>query len=162
MKPFDFSGPSPDDEIMNKQSKAFTKKKVESVLTTPSEPLIVTSEPKVKPVVKKNLTPAQAKAAAAKKATDKTNVDQVTKDLDRMNIDDEMRKSSEIKKTPRKTVKQMSEARRKEVLTKIKEQPKGKDHLNMIVVGHVDAGKSTLMGHMLFLKGYVSQKTLAK
>ena len=25
--------------------------------------------------------------------------------------------------------------------------------LNLVVVGHVDAGKSTLMGHMLFLKG---------
>lgn len=144
---------------MNKQNKAFTKKKVESVLTTASEPLIVATEPKVQPVVKKNLTPAQAKAAAKKP----TNIEQVTKDLDRMNIDDEMRKSSEIKKTPRKQqVKQMSEARKKEVFNKIKEQPKGKDHLNMIVIGHVDAGKSTLMGHMLFLKGYVSQKTLAK
>jgi elongation factor 1 alpha-like protein len=162
VKPFDFSGPSPDDEVMNKQNKAFTKKKVESVLTTVSEPLIVSTEPKVQPVVKKNLTPAQAKAAAAKKPTDKANIEQVTKDLDRMNIDDEMRKSSEIKKTPRKAVKQMSEARKKEVFNKIKEQPKGKDHLNMIVIGHVDAGKSTLMGHMLFLKGYVSQKTLAK
>jgi elongation factor 1 alpha-like protein len=89
-------------------------------------------------------------------------VEQLSKDLDRMNIDDEMRKSSEIKKTPRKAVKQMGEARRKEILNKIKEAPKGKDHLNMIVIGHVDAGKSTLMGHMLFLKGYVSQKTLAK
>ena len=28
--------------------------------------------------------------------------------------------------------------------------------------GHVDAGKSTLMGHLLFLKGQVSKKTLHK
>ena len=29
-------------------------------------------------------------------------------------------------------------------------------------IGHVDAGKSTLMGHLLFLKGQVSKKTLHK
>ena len=28
--------------------------------------------------------------------------------------------------------------------------------------GHVDAGKSTLMGHLLFLKGQVSKKTMHK
>lgn len=29
-------------------------------------------------------------------------------------------------------------------------------------VGHVDAGKSTLMGHLLFLKGNVDQKLMHK
>lgn len=28
----------------------------------------------------------------------------------------------------------------------------GKTLLNLVVVGHVDAGKSTLMGHLLYLK----------
>ena len=28
----------------------------------------------------------------------------------------------------------------------------GKDLLNLVVVGHVDAGKSTLMGHLLYLQ----------
>ncbi len=27
-----------------------------------------------------------------------------------------------------------------------------KSNLNLVVIGHVDAGKSTLMGHLLFLK----------
>ena len=35
-----------------------------------------------------------------------------------------------------------------------------KPHLNMIVVGHVDHGKSTLVGHLLFLTGNVDQKTI--
>jgi elongation factor 1 alpha-like protein len=30
------------------------------------------------------------------------------------------------------------------------------------VIGHVDAGKSTLMGHLLFLLGYVDSKTISK
>ncbi len=35
-----------------------------------------------------------------------------------------------------------------------------KPHLNLVVVGHVDAGKSTLMGHLLYLLGNVSQRQM--
>lgn len=35
-----------------------------------------------------------------------------------------------------------------------------KPHLNLVVVGHVDHGKSTLVGHLLYLTGYVDQKTI--
>lgn len=35
-------------------------------------------------------------------------------------------------------------------------------HLTMVVTGHVDAGKSTLVGHLLFRCGLVSQKTMHK
>lgn len=34
--------------------------------------------------------------------------------------------------------------------------------LNLVVVGHVDAGKSTLMGHVLYLRGNVAQRTMHK
>ena len=34
--------------------------------------------------------------------------------------------------------------------------------LNMVVVGHVDSGKSTLMGHLLFLLGQVGQRVMHK
>jgi elongation factor 1 alpha-like protein len=37
-----------------------------------------------------------------------------------------------------------------------------KEVLNMVVIGHVDSGKSTLMGHLLFLLGSVSQKVMHK
>jgi elongation factor 1-alpha len=36
----------------------------------------------------------------------------------------------------------------------------GKPHLNLIVMGHVDHGKSTLTGHLLFDAGYIDQKTI--
>lgn len=42
------------------------------------------------------------------------------------------------------------------------ERGKRKPHLNMIVIGHVDAGKSTLMGHLLYDTGNVSQRTIHK
>jgi len=37
-----------------------------------------------------------------------------------------------------------------------------KPSINLVVVGHVDAGKSTLMGHLLYNLNYVSQKTMHK
>jgi len=36
-----------------------------------------------------------------------------------------------------------------------------KEHLNMLVMGHVDNGKSTLVGHLLFLAGGLDDRTLA-
>uniref|UniRef100_A0A5K3FTK4 Tr-type G domain-containing protein n=1 Tax=Mesocestoides corti TaxID=53468 RepID=A0A5K3FTK4_MESCO len=39
---------------------------------------------------------------------------------------------------------------------------KEKDTINLLVVGHVDAGKSTLMGNVLYQLGQVSEKQIAK
>lgn len=61
-----------------------------------------------------------------------------------------------------KGVKQMTPSRKAEVEKMIKTKKKDKEHLNLVVIGHVDAGKSTLMGHLLFLLGQVSQKTMHK
>jgi len=36
-----------------------------------------------------------------------------------------------------------------------------KEHLNMLVMGHVDNGKSTLVGHLLFLAGGLDDRSLA-
>ncbi|XP_061756670.1 HBS1-like protein isoform X1 [Nerophis ophidion] len=38
----------------------------------------------------------------------------------------------------------------------------GKPLLNLVVIGHVDAGKSTLMGHLLYLLGNVNKRTMHK
>ncbi|KAJ3104021.1 HBS1-like protein [Phlyctochytrium planicorne] len=37
-----------------------------------------------------------------------------------------------------------------------------KSLLNLVVIGHVDAGKSTIMGHLLFLLGEVQSRTMEK
>ena len=37
-----------------------------------------------------------------------------------------------------------------------------KENLHMVVVGHVDAGKSTLVGHLMVKMGLVSSKVLHK
>ena len=38
----------------------------------------------------------------------------------------------------------------------------GKGLINLVVVGHVDSGKSTLMGHLLFRLGCVSSRVMHK
>jgi elongation factor 1 alpha-like protein len=48
------------------------------------------------------------------------------------------------------------------LLKKYEEYTAGKDVINLIVIGHVDAGKSTLMGHLLFQLGQVSGKQMHK
>ena len=35
-----------------------------------------------------------------------------------------------------------------------------KPHLNLVVIGHVDHGKSTLTGHLLYKTGYIDDKTI--
>ncbi len=39
---------------------------------------------------------------------------------------------------------------------------KKKPHLNLIIIGHVDHGKSTMTGHLLFDTGNVDDKTISK
>ncbi|XP_014290235.1 protein HBS1 [Halyomorpha halys] len=43
-----------------------------------------------------------------------------------------------------------------------KERGDTKSQLHMVVIGHVDAGKSTLMGHLLYKLGHISSKVMHK
>ncbi|RIA89803.1 P-loop containing nucleoside triphosphate hydrolase protein [Glomus cerebriforme] len=38
----------------------------------------------------------------------------------------------------------------------------GKEHINLVFIGHVDAGKSTMGGNILFLTGMIDQRTMDK
>jgi len=38
--------------------------------------------------------------------------------------------------------------------------PKEKPHLNLIIIGHVDHGKSTTMGHLLYLTGAIDERKI--
>jgi len=35
-----------------------------------------------------------------------------------------------------------------------------KPHLNLVVIGHIDHGKSTLVGNLLLNRGFIDEKTL--
>eukprot|EP01116_Phalansterium_solitarium_P013061 TRINITY_DN2995_c0_g1_i1.p1 TRINITY_DN2995_c0_g1~~TRINITY_DN2995_c0_g1_i1.p1 ORF type:complete len:689 (-),score=178.55 TRINITY_DN2995_c0_g1_i1:12-2078(-) len=60
-----------------------------------------------------------------------------------------------------KIERQMSMTRRKEVeALQAQEAAREKPHISLVVIGHVDAGKSTIMGHLLYLLGNVQQRTM--
>ncbi|XP_075159400.1 translation elongation factor EF-1alpha (GTPase) HBS1 [Haematobia irritans] len=59
-----------------------------------------------------------------------------------------------------KVSKEQSQRDAKQLYTK--ERADQKHHFHMIVIGHVDAGKSTLMGHLLYDTGNVSQRVMHK
>ncbi len=39
---------------------------------------------------------------------------------------------------------------------------KNKTHINVVVIGHVDAGKSTTTGHLIYMCGGIEKRTLEK
>ncbi|XP_008944979.1 PREDICTED: HBS1-like protein, partial [Merops nubicus] len=49
-----------------------------------------------------------------------------------------------------------------DVKAELEKRQGGKQLLNLVVIGHVDAGKSTLMGHLLYLLGHVNKRTMHK
>jgi elongation factor 1-alpha len=39
-------------------------------------------------------------------------------------------------------------------------EKKEKEHINIVVIGHVDSGKSTTCGHLIFKLGGISERDL--
>ena len=84
-----------------------------------------------------------------------------------LNVSSELLRSGSSKTS--RVVKQMSDSKRETTLKELlsEHQAPGtesnpKSHLNMVVIGHVDSGKSTTMGHLLYLLGLVPKKTIDK
>ncbi|KAK6205138.1 eukaryotic peptide chain release factor GTP-binding subunit [Scheffersomyces amazonensis] len=67
--------------------------------------------------------------------------------------------SSSIKKAPTPSVEVPEEEIDEEV---VKDLFGGKEHLSIIFMGHVDAGKSTMGGNLLYLTGSVDKRTIEK
>ncbi|XP_067558127.1 HBS1-like protein isoform X4 [Pseudorca crassidens] len=70
--------------------------------------------------------------------------------------------SEEQSSTPT-PVKKSSKLRQQiDIKAELEKRQGGKQLLNLVVIGHVDAGKSTLMGHLLYLLGNVNKRTMHK
>jgi elongation factor 1-alpha len=39
---------------------------------------------------------------------------------------------------------------------------KEKNHINLVVIGHVDSGKSTTTGHLIYKCGFIDKRTIDK
>ncbi|RHZ72463.1 hypothetical protein Glove_242g84 [Diversispora epigaea] len=78
-----------------------------------------------------------------------------------------IQEESPITTTPKqqdlpKTTKARKLSKRINVIEEYKKRTADKLSLNLVIIGHVDAGKSTLMGHLLYLLGEVNEKTMKK
>lgn len=153
------------DEILNNKSKQEEKPKPEPVIQPP--PLVI--EPLKVPVV---TTP---KVIATKVEPNKAAV------IKGFKIDDGKTKScpqsprDQSPATRDRTPSRLDQADDNKVMLKMIKENKSdpniqfrnergseKEHLYIVVIGHVDAGKSTLMGRLLCELGEVSQRTLHK
>ncbi|XP_051020258.1 HBS1-like protein isoform X3 [Acomys russatus] len=70
--------------------------------------------------------------------------------------------SDELSSTPTPVKKSGKLRQQIDVRAELEKRQGGKQLLNLVVIGHVDAGKSTLMGHMLYLLGNVNKRTMHK
>lgn len=76
------------------------------------------------------------------------------------NLEDACPASNEESVKTYKVSKEQAQRDAKQIFQK--ERGEDKVHFHLICIGHVDAGKSTLMGHLLVKMGNVSQKTMHK
>ncbi|GAM20318.1 hypothetical protein SAMD00019534_034930 [Acytostelium subglobosum LB1] len=166
IKPYTFDDPSPDDLILYRQKQAFKPsgnkqqnqpiQKNANIKQTKnaSNQLIDT----VKSMNIKQQSPQQSHDGRTPYNTPTSSI----------SIPDASGQTSEVS-TPQSAnrninVKQHSAARRKELEELVHNafSTTTKPHLNMVVIGHVDAGKSTTMGHLLYKLDYVDQRTISK
>lgn len=135
------SSPAPTEAPKEEQKKEATPNKEEQTPETPApkeEPKQESSTPAVEPKDETAKQPVEsvksevAKPALPAKAAN-TTADAVTKEQEE-EIDEEV----------------------------VNDMYGGKDHVSIIFMGHVDAGKSTMGGNLLFLTGTVDKRTVEK
>lgn len=181
---FAFDEPSPDDIVLNAQSKkASNTSKSKKITTKPST--LPSSVHTMNNGTKKNI-------GASIKESDDDDIEileeeykeneQLKFDIGALSLDSEAKLSktsvsnittpikepenqgavslhllSNEQKTPKTNIKF---SKRIDVIEEYKKRVANKLPLNLVVIGHVDAGKSTLMGHLLYLLGEVNEKAM--
>ncbi|CAD5111886.1 DgyrCDS1149 [Dimorphilus gyrociliatus] len=167
IQPFDFLDPSPDDIVHRHQKAAFRNKNNVSAYRTNTEKKKENKPNSNRPPGKKQRGPNDKGNVATVSSTDENR-----KKLSQMSLaSGESASPNPLPKkthlsTPNKLISRKSQEKEKLDLQaeyeKRKLCSKGKEALNIIVCGHVDAGKSTLMGHLLVKLGQISSKQLHK
>ncbi|XP_064624404.1 uncharacterized protein LOC135485936 isoform X2 [Lineus longissimus] len=70
--------------------------------------------------------------------------------------------SDSVLLTPAKSSSKSKQIERVDIQKELDKRKGGKDLINLVVIGHVDAGKSTLMGHVLYQLGFVGKRAMHK
>lgn len=119
---------------------------------TPSPPqTLIDDKPSPTPAINADLSPVDD---WENNADDDMNADDDDDDLD---DEDESMADSETQSVPKPKKKP-----KKRLPSESLDPEHKKEHLNIVFIGHVDAGKSTIGGQLLFLTGMVDKRTLEK
>lgn len=123
----------------------------------PAEPVPVASTPVIEPenVPTENNLEKVNNAESTSDSPENTQPEDTAQPEEWENNVEEPKKDSPIKQTVNsKKVEKSAAAPEPDI--------KKKDHLNVVFIGHVDAGKSTIGGQIMYLTGMVDKRTLEK
>ncbi|EST09005.1 Translation elongation factor EFTu/EF1A, domain 2 [Kalmanozyma brasiliensis GHG001] len=149
-----FAGPSPDDVVMEARQGTRLAAKKAAASANASAPASGTSTP----LHRKAAVGQAAKAAATKPGG--TTVSQLRNEIEALDMHGggSRAASSAGSAAPSAVSTPMGIAHERIIDEYRKREKDGKAELSLVVVGHVDAGKSTLMGRMLLELGSLSQR----
>ncbi|KAK2466434.1 hypothetical protein APHAL10511_002076 [Amanita phalloides] len=91
--------------------------------------------------------------------TKKSSIDQRQFDISALNLNLKDVQLMPVTEEPLPVVSYAKEKLVEEVMRSLEAQSKRKKGINLVVIGHVDAGKSTLMGRLLYELGKLDEKT---
>ncbi|KAG1198815.1 hypothetical protein G6F70_005463 [Rhizopus microsporus] len=153
---FAFDKPSPDDIVLAAQSQrgaGSTKR------NTQKKPAPAAKIPK-KQSIPKSTPAASSKVSVPAKTEDVeflSDDEELTKDISAMGLDEKKKEAPKVEPAAK-----IPNSKRINIAEEYEKRSKEKSKLNLIVIGHVDSGKSTLMGHFLYDLGQVNEKTMRK
>eukprot|EP01117_Protostelium_nocturnum_P008980 TRINITY_DN3225_c0_g1_i2.p1 TRINITY_DN3225_c0_g1~~TRINITY_DN3225_c0_g1_i2.p1 ORF type:complete len:777 (+),score=310.53 TRINITY_DN3225_c0_g1_i2:52-2382(+) len=167
--PFDFSSPSPDDLVFLARKQSFKQKKVEKKGKK-------NEEEEMEEEVNQQETPdtiSFSDTSAVPSTTQKiikkkkkiSNKEEGRNESETLSFKTEYSKStpSISKPLPMKQYVQMSQQRRREVEKwRIELEKEEKQNFAVGIIGQFNSGKSTLLGHLSFLSGLISQQLMHK
>eukprot|EP00761_Pharyngomonas_kirbyi_P007092 gb/GECH01007101.1/.p1 GENE.gb/GECH01007101.1/~~gb/GECH01007101.1/.p1 ORF type:complete len:643 (+),score=125.05 gb/GECH01007101.1/:1-1929(+) len=160
VQPFRFHEPSPDTEALQRRSKGITKKKDMGAKTTEAaqqEKVIKDGKKKEKQKPKSSDKQSQSKV---KKGETQLQMDAEGMGLDSSHVtQNNIDESALPSPTPKATLKSKKSKSKPRLEHPPDDQPVKE---NIVIIGHVDAGKSTLMGHLLVKLGAVDQRKMHK
>ncbi|KAI8896656.1 hypothetical protein BC833DRAFT_541144 [Globomyces pollinis-pini] len=152
---FDFSTPSPDEVVLNARHKPSVKPKPKAKETK------LNPEPVDSIVMDMKNLGFDTSSMTIKNENKNTKSNSKT-ELPKSAVSKVKATESKPSSTPptASNTPRSSRVKRVDVIEEYSKRTEQDSRLNLVVVGHVDAGKSTLMGHLLMLLGEVSNRTI--
>nr|XP_031861143.1 uncharacterized protein CI109_003504 [Kwoniella shandongensis]KAA5528215.1 hypothetical protein CI109_003504 [Kwoniella shandongensis] len=147
------------------KAKAVSQPKSASLPGKPRTPITPSSsklknQPKTQPNSPSTSSKGGSSGTNTPKIAGKSGLTTAQNDLAGLHLDDEVDEAEKERERERYKEKPGLNMKQEELIAKVKkdEEESGKQNISLIVVGHVDAGKSTLMGRLLYDIGELTEK----